>query len=239
VKGKIHQTDSTTAEMVKLMENTYRDVNIALANGFLLVSEKLGIDVWNAITLANKHPRVNIHQPGPGVGGHCIPVVPYFIIEKHSEHTALMRSARRINDHMPYKVLSTLGKMLDVKDIFGDKNITITIWGVAFKPGTDDCSMSPATTICDTLTSEGFTVKVNDPHVKKYKYDLHGMEDSIAGSDCILLVTDHDEYKNLDPSKLPASRMKRKLIFDTRNALDPDEWIAAGFEYTRLGDAFP
>ncbi|HME54877.1 MAG TPA: nucleotide sugar dehydrogenase [Candidatus Lokiarchaeia archaeon] len=230
VQGNIYETNSTTAEMVKLMENTYRDVNIALANEFTLVAETIGINIWNAIKLANKHPRVNIHQPGPGVGGHCIPVVPWFIVEKDTEHTPLIQCAREVNDGMPRKIINILEKIADFK-----QNPVISVWGVAFKADTDDCSYSPATDIIKLIVQKGGVVKVHDPYVENYDYPILSIDESLVESECILIVADHEMYKTIDPGTF-MNVMKVQSVLDTRNIINNDAWSEAGFNVFKLGD---
>nr|MDO8117291.1 nucleotide sugar dehydrogenase [Candidatus Sigynarchaeota archaeon] len=230
VKGDIHETDCTTAEIVKLMENTFRDVNIALANEFEIICETLGINVWEAIRLANKHPRVTIHQPGPGVGGHCIPVVPWFIVEKDETNSKLIQVARGINDKMPGRILKLVGDHVDLS-----KNPVITIWGVAFKPNTDDTSLSPATDIIKLLEGAGAVVKVHDPLVKAYIYPIMALEESIDGSECIIIITNHDYYTTVDLSMI-SRKMKKRQVIDTRNTIKAKDWSLLGFKCVILGN---
>ncbi len=158
VKGDIIETDATTAEMVKLMENTTRDVNIAIANEFSRLAEKFGVDVWEAISLANRHPRINILSPGPGVGGHCISVDPWFFVEAAPELTPLIYNARQVNDEQPHFVLQK------VKQALGDLNgKKIAALGLAYKPDVDDLRESPATEVVHLLQEEGAQVKVWEP----------------------------------------------------------------------------
>src|SRR6185369_10847740 len=131
--GKLTLTDDRSAEMVKLMENTYRDVNIALANVFARIAEDAGINVWDAIDYANLHPRVKIHKPGPGVGGHCIPVDPWYLVEAFPEHTGLLRQARQINDSQAERLLSLMLKVGPLRA--GDK---LAVLGAAYKADIDD-----------------------------------------------------------------------------------------------------
>ncbi|CEG13904.1 UDP-N-acetyl-D-mannosaminuronic acid dehydrogenase [groundwater metagenome] len=229
VKGNIYLTDSTTAEMVKLMENTYRDVNIALANEFVKICEDLNINVWEAIELANKHPRVNIHKPGPGVGGHCIPVVPWFIIEKSSNNTNLIHFARNINISMPNYIVEIVEK--ETKHI---KNPVITIFGVAFKANIDDISETPAIPIIALLEKKNYKIKIYDSFVKKFRYNLSSLNDAVKDSDCILILTDHDDFKMIDIGKI-TDLMRNKILIDTRNCVDHEKWKAKGFEVKILG----
>ena len=146
VKGEIVQTDATTAEMVKLMENTYRDINIAIANEFARLADSFGVDVWEAISLANRHPRVKILSPGPGVGGHCISVDPWFFVEKAPELTPLIYAARRVNDAQPEFVLEVIKRALCGADFPEDalRGKKIAALGLAYKPDVDDIRESPA-----------------------------------------------------------------------------------------------
>lgn len=229
VKGNIYLTDSTTAEMIKLMENTYRDVNIALANEFAKICEDLNINVWEAIELANKHPRVNIHKPGPGVGGHCIPVVPWFIVEKSLNNANLISFARNINISMPNYIVEMVEKQ--TKHI---KNPVITIFGVAFKANIDDVSETPAIPIIKLLERKNYQIKIYDPFVKKFRYNLTSLNDAVKDSDCILVLTDHNDFKTLDIDKI-RDLMRNKILIDTRNCVDHEKWKAKGFKIKILG----
>jgi UDP-N-acetylglucosamine 2-epimerase (non-hydrolysing) len=205
VRGNIYTTNVTTAECVKLMENTFRDVNIALANEFDLVLKELGVDPWEAISLANKHPRVNILSPGPGVGGHCIAVDPWFLVES-AKSAKIIKLARQINDQRPLDVVNeAISKMPK-----GTRKVGIL--GVAYKKNVDDSRESPAEHICHYLRERGFEVKAHDPFVKDWPEALSSTSDDLQEwADYLMLITDHDEYKNL---KL------RKPIYDTRNCIN-------------------
>jgi UDP-N-acetyl-D-mannosaminuronic acid dehydrogenase len=150
VKGQIIQTDATTAEMVKLMENTYRDVNIAIANEFSRLADKFGVDVWEAISIANLHPRVKILSPGPGVGGHCISVDPWFFVESAPELTPLIYHARQVNDSQPHFVVDLIRQALG--NLQGKR---IAALGLAYKPDVDDLRESPANEVIHLLQQEG------------------------------------------------------------------------------------
>lgn len=231
VGGNIYLTDSTTAEMCKLMENTYRDVNIALANELAMISEKVGINVWEAIELANKHPRVNLHSPGPGVGGHCIPIDPWFIAEAAPDDAELIKLSRHINDDM----VKYLHQM--IKGIIGNSGV-ITIFGVAYKANVDDARETPALRLGEILMSAGYGVRFHDPHVQRFKYELQDMESSVNDSDCIILMSEHDEFKNIDADAIQgiSGRMGQKNIIDTRNCLDHNIWKSNGFNVRILGN---
>src|SRR5437773_5879490 len=158
VKGKIFLTDDVTAELVKIMENTYRDVNIALANEFAMVAETLGVDAIKVIELANAHPRVDILRPGIGVGGHCIPVDPWFLTEVDPVHTELIATARRVNDAMPPRTAAKLRNQ-----VARIPSPVIVIIGMAYKPETDDIRDSPALQIAKMLREDGYEVRQYDP----------------------------------------------------------------------------
>jgi len=227
VKGKIHLTDLRTAEFVKLMENTYRDVNIALANEFAQMGQEVGINIWDAIGLANLHPRVNILRPGPGVGGHCIAIDPWFLTES-STTTRMVNLARSINESMPNVVMNGIRPLL--QDI---KKPVITILGVAYKGNVDDWRETPALKLIKLAENEGYTVKLHDPHVKKFPYPILDLNNALENSDCIILVTDHVTFQTIDPGKIT---MRTKNLFDTRNILDHKKWHDSGFIVKVLGN---
>lgn len=229
VKGNFYLTNSTTAEFVKLMENTFRDINIALANEFAQIAEECGVNSWDAIELANKHPRVNILKPGPGVGGHCIAIDPWFLTE-NSTRCRVVSLAREINDSMPNHVLRIVKEMLN-----GVDNPTITVFGVAYKGDVDDARETPALKFIRLAENEGYEVKVYDPHVKKFKYEILGFEDAVKDSDCIVLITDHTQFKETNPKEM-AYLMRNKNAVDTRNVLDVGRWKETGFNVKVLGD---
>lgn len=185
VKGELFLTDDISAELCKLMENTYRDVNIALANEFAAVGETLGIDIKRAIELANKHPRVDILKPGIGVGGHCIPIDPWFIKEVDPENSSLIFVARKINDQMPTKIAAKIRKAVSHIN-----NATIIALGVAYKPNTNDLRESPALEVVRLLIQDGYNVKIYDPLTKEYYHD--SLLDIIKGSNCLAILVEHD-----------------------------------------------
>ncbi|HOA80604.1 MAG TPA: nucleotide sugar dehydrogenase, partial [Defluviitaleaceae bacterium] len=223
-------TDAATAEMVKLMENTFRDVNIALANELANICEELGINVWEAIELANKHPRINYHKPGPGVGGHCIPIDPWFIVEKFPEKTQLIRQSRDINDRQPKHVFDLIARMTS-----GMPSPKIAILGVSYKGNVDDVRESPAEALIGLLKDHGYAIAVHDPLVKEFEEKLVSLKEALSGADCAVLVTDHDQFRDLDPSNL-GNLMRYKQILDTRNIIDATAWRNAGFRVVILGD---
>ncbi len=232
VEGEIFTTDSKTAEMTKLMENTYRDVNIALANELAILSENMGINAWEVIKFANKHPRVNLHQPGPGVGGHCIAVDPWFVIEGQSE-ARLIRQAREINDNIPDRVMKKIQSLMNSKDG------KLTILGLTYKPNVDDTRESPILKLIDKLRENtNFELAIHDPHAKdivKYKDILvDNIEAAVKNSELIVLGVNHLEYKSLDFKKI-GGLMKNKQIYDTRNFLDEKDLLDNGFYVNIIG----
>jgi len=211
------------------MENIYRDVNIALANEFAQIAEESGINVWEAIELANKHPRVNILKPGPGVGGHCIAIDPWFLTES-STKSRMISLAREINDSMPNYVLQIVRKMVgNVKDP------TITVFGVAYKGDVDDTRESPALKFIKLAENEGFRVKVYDPYVKNFEYEIMDYKDATKDSDCMVVITDHSVFKDINPEPI-SKLMRRKNVLDCRNILDRKKWKMFGFNVKVLGD---
>jgi UDP-N-acetyl-D-mannosaminuronic acid dehydrogenase len=235
VKGNIHVTDATTAEMVKVIENTYRDVNIAFANELAKISEKIGVNAWEAIKLANYHPRVNIHLPGPGVGGHCIAVDPWFLTELQPELAKIISLSRHTNDSMPeYTALKTKS-LLDEKGI---QHGRVAVLGLAFKGNIDDMRESPSTDVLYHLEKLGVDYTAFDPHIKENKIErqTQSLDEAVAHADVILILTDHNEFKELLPSAVE-NHMRTKVIFDTKNCIQRDQWKAAGFDVVLLGDS--
>jgi UDP-N-acetyl-D-mannosaminuronic acid dehydrogenase len=232
VRGEIVLTDATTAEMVKLMENTFRDVNIALANEFLRLGERFGVDIWEAIQLANRHPRVRILQPGPGVGGHCVSVDPWFLVEAAPDLTSLIRQSRMVNDDQPAYVLGVVRKELG--DLAG---ATISILGLTYKPDIDDVRESPALRIVELLRKAGAKVRAYDPWAPVHI--LQGMratnlEQCAKGADCLLLLVAHETFKSVDP-RLVRPLVNRPLAVDCQHVWHRSQWEAAGFSLRSLG----
>ena len=214
--AELLKTNATTAEMAKLTENSFRDVNIAFANELSLISDRLGIDVWELIELANHHPRVNILQPGPGVGGHCIAVDPWFIVSSVPEESKIIKTAREVNDGKPEWVMSKVTEAL--KDL---DNPVVAALGIAFKNDIDDLRESPSLNIVKRLGEENpeLDVRVVEPNVDELpnslsaianvkKQDLQG---AVAEADLILLLVNHKEFLELDPSNL-----EDKTVIDTK-----------------------
>jgi len=184
VKGNIFLSDDVTAELVKLMENTYRDVNIALANEFAAVAETLGVNVKKCIEIANNHPRVNILYPGIGTGGHCIPIDPWFIHQVDPYNSRLIYMTRMTNEEVPQKIAEKIRK--SVKNI---KNPKIIALGVTYKPDVNDIRQSPALKIVNILKDEGYNIKAYDPFVKEYSYK--SIDDAVKGADCLVILVEH------------------------------------------------
>jgi UDP-N-acetyl-D-mannosaminuronic acid dehydrogenase len=233
VTGEIIQTDATTAEMVKLMENTYRDVNIAIANEFSRLADRFGVDVWEAISLANRHPRVKILNPGPGVGGHCISVDPWFFVESAPELSPLIYNARKVNDAQPEFALELVQKALGT--LAGHK---IAALGLAFKPEVDDLRESPAVELVHLLTKAGAIVTAYEPF--KPDADLPGvtavptLSAALQDADAVLLLVNHSAFRQLTPETLESLTSARTLI-DMVNGWNGQDWAASGFKIHRLG----
>jgi len=233
VKGEIITTTATTAEMVKLMENTYRDVNIAIANEFARLADRFGVDVWEAIEIANLHPRVNILRPGPGVGGHCISVDPWFLVEAAPDITPLIHTARLVNDSQPDQVVDLIKRILG-----GLKDKKVTILGLAYKPDVDDLRESPAIEIAHKLAESGASVTAFEPF--KPDFIVPGvqmattLEEAVKQAEIIVLLVNHNEFKRLNPHELVKITPAR-VILDTVGAWKPETWGVAGFNTHRLG----
>lgn len=228
VEGEVHATDVASAEFVKLMENTHRDVNIALANEFARMAEELGVDVHDARELANEHPRVDVLRPGPGVGGHCITVDPQFLAQRVGSDR-LISLARDVNESMVGHTIRS------ATDLLGDPPATLTVLGVAYKGDVADTRRTPALPFVRRAQNAGYDVRVHDPHVEEFEVDPEPLADAVDGSDCLAIVTDHSEYEELDPEAL-AERMARSRLLDTRAVVDDEAWLDAGFAVRVLGD---
>lgn len=213
VRGQIFLTNATTAETCKLLENTYRDVNIALANEFSKIAEDLGINIWEAIEYSNKHPRVNILNPGPGVGGHCIAVDPWFLIQS-TKNAKLIPIAREINDSMPAKVVELIESATEVS------NVLVGILGTAYKPNVDDARETPATHVINLLKEKNYELLVTDPYVKNHPAQNATLDETLSKSSVIAIITDHDVYQEINFSNYP----NIKSIIDTRNCIDPTKF---------------
>ncbi|OCZ56590.1 UDP-N-acetyl-D-mannosamine dehydrogenase [Acinetobacter seifertii] len=206
VKGDCIETNARTAEMCKLTENSFRDVNIAFANELSMICNKLNINVWELISLANRHPRVNILQPGPGVGGHCIAVDPWFIVAKTPEQAQLIRAAREVNDSKPEWVIDQvkikIADFLQSNPTKTIKDVTIACYGLAFKPDIDDLRESPALEITKKLAEQGLNILAIEPNIEKLPQimpDNVQLTDIEAGleADIYVVLVKHKEFKSL------------------------------------------
>ena len=235
VEGEMHETDATTAELVKVMENTYRDVNIAFANELAKISLNIGVNVWEAIKLANFHPRVNIHFPGPGVGGHCIAVDPWFLVELDPEQAKIIHLARQTNDGMPSYTAQLTADILNAKGI---KDPKIAVLGLAFKGNIDDMRESPSVEVVEQMCERQMNLMAFDPHIKvnNLPEQTQTIDEALSGASAILILTDHQAFKNIDPEDIK-DQMKNHIIIDTKNCIDRVKWESAGFDVYVLGDA--
>ncbi len=215
VSGEILTTNARTAEMSKLCENAFRDVNIAFANELSTICDRLSINVWDLVELANRHPRVNILQPGPGVGGHCIAVDPWFIVHSAPEEARLIRTAREVNDGKPHWVIDRVKAKAD-----RFKQPRIACLGLAFKADIDDLRESPSMEIVELLAKEKVgELLVVEPHIEELPKRLAGIEnvrfvelgDALRDADILLLLVDHKTFRRVDRDLL-----KEKVVIDTR-----------------------
>ena len=229
VKGEVYETNTRTAELGKLSEKTFRDVNIAFANELGTLCEEFGVNVWELIEICNKHPRVNIHQPGPGVGGHCIAVDPWFIAEKNPKLAKIIRLCRETNDAMPE---FTARRVLEILD--GIKDPKVTILGITYKANVDDVRESPIITLIDILKSHNIRISVCDPFAKGKFNAVKDPLEASDGSDALILAVNHKQFENLNFSEL-AKKMRTANIFDTRNFIDVLAAEKAGFKTYLLG----
>jgi UDP-N-acetyl-D-mannosaminuronic acid dehydrogenase len=238
VSGEIRMTDAATAEMVKLMENTYRDVNIAIANEFARLAERFGVDVWEAVSLANLHPRVDILRPGPGVGGHCISVDPWFLVEAAPDLSPLIRTARQVNDSQPQFVVGLAQRALGLASLEGLAGKRLAVLGLSYKPDVDDLRESPAIEVAHLLTRAGASLRAFEPFKPDARIDglqvVSSLPEALAGAELILLLVGHAQFKALVPAEVARLTPARRVV-DAINGWPVKEWQAAGFEITRLG----
>ncbi|MGG0744647.1 UDP-N-acetyl-D-mannosamine dehydrogenase [Priestia megaterium] len=214
VTGKLLQTSARTAELAKLTENSFRDVNIAFANELSMICDELDVNVWELIDLANHHPRVNILQPGPGVGGHCIAVDPWFIVDAAPEQAKLIYTARTVNDLKPHHVIQQVREV--AKDYTTPR---IACLGIAFKPDIDDLRESPSFDIVKQLSKENdYILHVVEPNIQQLpsalsvkNVNLLNVEQAILDSDIVLILVDHTPFKQLNPELFA-----NKLVIDTK-----------------------
>ncbi|WP_283403867.1 nucleotide sugar dehydrogenase [Halorubrum sp. DM2] len=246
VEGEIYTAaDATTAEVVKLTQNTFRDVNIALANELALVSRDYGVDSRRVRELANVHPRVDVHHPGPGVGGHCLPVDPWFL-GYDSDSLRLVPVARAVNDGMSDHVVELLEAELG--SLAGRR---IALLGVAYKRGVGDTRRSPALAVAAALrdaveeeraaptdggagsSGGGIDVRLHDPHVDDESLGLVDFDRAVADADAAVVVTGHEAFTDLDPERV-RDAMAGSSVVDTRAVLSVPDWEAAGFTVRRI-----
>lgn len=232
VLGRFRKTDAATAEMAKLMENTYRDINIALANQFSRVSHQLGISVRDAIAIANDHPRVNILQPGLGVGGHCIAIDPWFIVEKVPEEASFIAEARKINDSQPRFVVDCLTEIMG-----GSLNERkIAVLGLAFKGDVDDPRESPSISLLEHLSAAKSVVRVHDPLISHLQnWISESPEDILPWAEGIVVATGHSVYRWLI-WKLRHLLNREVKIVDAPGILNAHEWHQEGIAVHVIGD---
>ena len=204
VEGELMLTEAKTAELSKCMENTFRDVNIALANELAKICSEIGVNALDVIKMANKHPRVNLHSPGPGVGGHCLAIDPYFIYAKAPETAKLIKLARDTNNSMPGFVCENVRKII--------KKGKIAILGVSYKGNTGDDRESPAYEIIADLTKD-YEISIHDPHISNPNFV--SFKEAVTDADLILILCDHNEFKNLDYTLIHEDT----VIFDTKNII--------------------
>ena len=212
VTGKLLKTHCRTAETAKLVENAFRDTNIAFANELSLMSDQLNLDVWELIRLANHHPRVNILNPGPGVGGHCIAVDPWFLVDCAPEVTRLIRTAREVNEAKPHWVVD---RVVAKAEKF--KNPIIACLGLAYKPDIDDLRESPAVEIVQELQKRNVgELKIVEPNLDTHDlFELSSLEDAIDSADIVLILVGHRSFLSLSPNCL-----SEKIIIDTCGAMN-------------------
>jgi len=223
VEGDMYLTDALTAELCKLMENTFRDVNIALVNELAKICEYLGANAWDVIQYANKHPRVNLHSPGPGVGGHCLAIDPWFVVKAAPNLAPLIELSRNVNDSMPSHVAKRIANLVNP----GSK---IVILGCTYKPDIDDLRESPIMDLVDLIKND-YNITIVDPFVAEYNVDLYT---AAQDADLVILGVHHNKFKEIDLARL-AGATKNAVWLDTRNFFTKEEIEEAGFEYHLLG----
>lgn len=224
VEGELMLTEAKTAELSKCMENTYRDVNIALANELAKICAEIGVNALDVIKMANKHPRVNLHSPGPGVGGHCLAIDPYFIYAKAPETAKIIKLARDTNNSMPQFVYENVCKIIPEGKI--------SIFGVSYKGNTGDDRESPAYEIIVLLENKGYEIAIYEPHIERDNFV--DFNEAIEGSNLILILADHNEFKEMDYESIK-DKMETPIIFDTKNIL---EEVPKGIKLYNYGNLY-
>lgn len=216
VRGAVLETDAKTAEMCKLTENSFRDVNIAFANELSLICDKEGINVWSLIQLANRHPRVNILQPGVGVGGHCIAVDPWFIVARDVENAKIIRTAREVNNHKTNWVIDKIKIAAADATAKSGKKPTIACLGLAFKPDIDDLRESPALHIAQALQSQGYDVIAVEPNIDSHdSFTVVGLDQALENADVIAMLVKHRQFLGTNIQQ----QLKSKSALDFCGAL--------------------
>lgn len=211
VSGKVIKTNARTAELCKLSENSFRDINIAFANELSIICDKENIDAWELINLANRHPRVNILQPSVGVGGHCIAVDPWFIVANNEVESKIIQTARQVNMSKTDWVVKKIYSILESKRLGDNKNITIGCLGVTFKPDVDDIRESPALRIVNELISSGNDVMVADPNItQEMPFKMHDLKTVIQNADILVFLVKHKEFVALRNSRY----LNKKIVLD-------------------------
>jgi len=198
VSGEVLQTDAATAEMAKLTENSYRDVNIAFANELSILCDKFGIDVWELIALANRHPRVNILQPGAGVGGHCIAVDPWFIVHAGGEDAKIIRTAREVNNYKSEWVIEKIKNVALQFEKEHTKKAVVACMGLAFKPNIDDLREAPSLYIARQLQADGVNIVAVEPNIKSHdEFEIVPGNEAIEQADIIVFLVAHREFRGI------------------------------------------
>lgn len=232
-KGDLTVTDDRTAEMAKLMENTYRAVNIAAANSFACIAEDAGIDVWEAIALANRHPRVAIHEPGPGVGGHCVPLAPEYLAQAYPQYAELLRAAKTRNNAQANRLVQRIRLEGGLKP-----GAMLAVLGAAYKADIDDARLTPAARFVAAAHEAGYRTTVHDPFVPPGEHEgvtvLGDLAECLKDADAAVILTAHAVHRELPASRWVAL-MPGRLIVDARRCLDPESLREAGFQVLQLG----
>lgn len=225
VRGACVTTTARAAEMVKLVENSYRDVNIAFANELSMIADKMGVDVWDVIRLANLHPRVNILQPGPGVGGHCIAVDPWFLVHGAPDESRLIRTAREVNLSKTAHVIAATAAL-----VASHPQAKVGVLGLAFKPNIDDFRESPAVEVAAALARQfGKRIRIVEPFARGLPMEFAGsgaelvdLDDALAECDVMVVLVDHDVFKSV-----PLEERSGKIVYDTRGLWPDQGWPTA------------
>lgn len=221
VQGEVLETNAKTAEMAKLTENSFRDVNIAFANELSILCDKFNIDVWELIKLANRHPRVNILQPGSGVGGHCIAVDPWFIVHAGGNDAKLIRSAREVNTYKTQWAIKKIKNEALAFEKENGKKAKIACLGLAFKPNIDDLRESPALFITKSLIDENLDILAVEPNIKSYKdFEIHDYKKAVGKADIVVYLVSHKEFLDFKINS------NKKIIIDFCGIANIDKYLA-------------